>query len=253
MEDAMIGLGSFIGTLVEFVLEKVGGHLLGLRLDQRRSAARAFLALHDALIRIEEVADRCTNALAQVLEGSKPRLYGVETDELVERVEKATVTFYEAFQTVHRAVSIIDPNLEVMLGSVQQGKKAFTSLFAAHTYFTASHFAAQMQLETIWDPAVIFRIRMPIAGEVAPSALENLYRAIDGDRKKRRTPRQEGDLLARLVRERTTQVLVEAKDLDGIRHLAELIAAHAQAARAAHIQLGEFTKERFSIEDLLFA
>jgi len=91
----------FIGKLVELILTKIDGKYVDLRLDERKQAARAFLALHEALIQLEAVAVGIRDEINAVLAGRRSYLWRGPFGRIVHRGDDASRAFADSLRELH--------------------------------------------------------------------------------------------------------------------------------------------------------
>ena len=238
----MIRWVGFMGKLLELVLSKLVGKKIEMRLDTKKQAAQAFLRLHDALGLLEVATTRFLEETGAVAAGEKPRLFSVPVNEVVREADIASKKFVQALKSLCPVIAIYDQNLAKLLLGVYGFKRAMVT----------SGFSELMTFQTRVNPDSVFFIESSAPmSEAAGQDLQKAYQQVAAI-ELRRFGGWPKDTLRSIVEKQLVQDRIADDDLDRIKELHKVLSAHLGILSTARLQLADFLREHFSLEDLLY-
>jgi hypothetical protein len=238
----------FVGQLLDFVLAKIVGRHVDLALDERKRATRAFLDLYEAVDDVVDLAETFLTRLQPVVDGEKSRVFVAWLEPIADKLDGASRSFLQALIKVERVIAIYDRSLLLMLSNVRQSKSAILT--------GMSHFLAdQMQFRITMSGKRLQAIEYTVPTSDAMHAdFEETYRALEQQGNTWRDAPEQWPVhaLAAFVRERTRTGSVTPTDVEAITALHKTIAEYLPVLAGARDHLGQFMRERFTLEDLLY-
>src|SRR5215831_16474585 len=145
----------FIGNLVQQTLLEFIENFINIELDERKRAAKAFLEFHEALAKLETVANDFIREVHPVIVGEKPRLYRAPFDAIARDADAASGAFVDSFRKLHRLIGIYDSKLALLLSGISQFKHGML----------ASSFTEKMKFELLPNPDSVFSIKYSAPSE----------------------------------------------------------------------------------------
>lgn len=256
----MIAWSGILGKVLLFVLAKILDTSDRPLPFQRKNAARAFIEMHDALLRLEGASVEFLRQTDPGLFANQPRLYKVPFTEIAKEVDIASNSLVHAFGALRKVVSIYDHLLGVLLSDVvrQKGRFLEESKFL--------HFA---KFDVEPNPVSVFSIKCTTLGDqVMDVDLAAKYRSLEAEycsadskmpselqyfRRNDLLTEWPKDFFSELIEKNISTTSVLANDISGIGTLHERVSKHLPLLAEARKGLSAFIQENFSMGDLLSA
>ena len=239
----------FVARLLDFVLTKIVGRKVDFALDERKRAARAFLDLCDAVDEIVALTEIFLARLQPIVDGEKSRIFSAWLAPIAGELDHASNAFVQALSDLQRVIAIYDPQLSGMLSNIRESKAEILAGISL-----SGIFATGMRFQ-ITEGKRLKAIEYTMPTEEAMGAdFEGMYRAFEELlESRRRTPAEwPVDSLTSFVRDRMIVGSVTPTSVDEIRALHRVISEYLPLLVSTSDRLGQFIRERFTIEDLLY-
>jgi len=249
----MITGASFIGKLIEFLATKLLGKRVDLALDDKKRACRAFLNLYESISKLELITRTIVSKLEPVAQNNKERIYSRWLEELSPQVDSTSIALLQSIDNLGPVVSLFDPDLAALFSRLVEGKKGI--FFYVSSVSSVREFRFEIRWKESSPPAKsksLEAIRYTkLSKEITLDDLEGAYAGI---KKLAGIPKVEWprDVLSALIQDKLIEDYLSPTDKTKIKELYDALRTHLEILMQAREKLGEFIKNRFSIEDLLY-
>jgi hypothetical protein len=248
----MITGAAFIGKLIEFLATKLLGKRLDLALDDKKRACRAFIDLYESISKLELITGTIVSKLELIVQNKKDRIYSRWLEELSPQVDATSVDVLRSIDSLGPVVSLFDPDLAALFSRLVEGKKG---MFFYVPSVSVRSFRFEIKWKESTPPARSKSLEAikytKLSREVTLDDLEGAYAGIKklAGIPKVKWPR---DVLSALIQDNLTEDYINPTDKTKIKELYDALRTHREVLIQAREKLGEFVKNRFSIEDLLY-
>jgi hypothetical protein len=217
-------------------------------LDQRKQAARAFLALHEALARLEGVSVDIRAEVKLVLDGRRSYLWRAPFTSIAHEGDAASRAFADSLRELYSVISIYDPALAALLSGIRGVKQGL--LIRVATVATSKMTFAVLPNPDGFAVHYSAPTERLMAADLEESCeiAQNLHqRARAGDSFE--WPR---DVLLSLVEDNLVEGRMADEDIAQARQLHEMLEKYTPFLAKARIEVEAFLRKNFSLEDLLY-
>lgn len=236
----MIGWTELIGRFISFMVEKLAGKQIDLTMDDRRKAARQFFSLYHSVTDLETLTRELVIELREVSQLSDPAVTKQWLRDVAFTVDETSQRFLESTQGLRRVLEIFDPVLAITLSGLEASK--FSFLLEAAVGFSAAGDNESQEIEYTYPGEKVGQ------RSLAQSYQWHFFHPFDPTKQ---VEWPEGALLDFIEPTAIESDQIRLKDPDSLLRLAALLEKHLQSLSDARTALGDFLRQRFSLEDLL--
>ena len=238
----MVGWIEYLGRLITFVIEKVTGKKIDISLDDRRRAARKFMSLYHAISDLEVLSKEVAVELRVMVQESNATVSRDWFRDISLAVDETSQRFLEATQGLRKVLEIFDPVLAATVSGLEADKFSFL-LVAARGF------------EAVGDEKVSVELEYTRPSD----QLSSLDWAKNYDWCAAHYPLDysnsiewpTGVALSFVDESEISNERLSLTDPGSMNRLADFLDLHLQALVTARATLGNFLRERFTIDDLL--
>jgi hypothetical protein len=250
----MTTVADFAANVTEFVLTKLIGRNIELFLDDRKRAARAFVALFQSLEALSNSIVPLEDQLESVASGNAKRLFAVQTEAAVKKIEIETRAFFKSLDKLQAVIKIYDSTLSDTLYGIREGKSRLLGLTELYNDF---------EIKLCWgNPEYVFSVQvfgltndsnvyMQSTYERLPSIgreLLSMMRVFNPDQYNERMRRVRAELG---VGDPVKVYDFASNDASSVTRMLDDLREQRKHLIAASAKLGNFIQYHFSIVDLL--
>ncbi len=238
----MIGWLGFLAKMLTFTLEKITGKVIDLQMDDRRRAARRFMAVYHVLSDLEVLAKEVIVELKYIVATNDPSIQRDWLREISVAVDETSQRFLEATLGLGEVLRIFDSVLASTVSALEAGKFSFLIL-AAHGF--------ELEGKDANSEGIKYTYPKP---DLESLDLQQYYRWYEEHYPLDATDSLEWPewVICGYVQEddvcEDRVVLREPKSAD---RLLSLLTEHLAKIGVAREQLGEFLRKHFTSQDLL--
>jgi hypothetical protein len=234
----VVGWIEYVGRLINFAIEKISGKKIDLSMDERRRAARKFLALYHAVSDLEVLCRELVielRALNQEQDPSVPRDW---LREATCSIDETSQRFLEATHGLIETLRIFDPVLASTVSGLEANKFSFLML-------------AVRGFERVGDDNDVVEYTQPSeeANSLDLTANYKWHDENDGNPGPIEWP--DGVALSLIDIDDTEIDRLNLREPASLTRLADMIERHLQSLTAARESLARFLRDSFKFEDVL--
>lgn len=234
----MVGWIDYIGRLISFAVEKVSGKKIDLSMDERRTAARKFLALYHAVSDLEVLCQELVIELRAMREESDPSVSRDWLREAPYAIDETSQRFLEATHGLLETLKIFDPVLASTVSGLEAHKFSFLLI-------------AVRGFEPLPDDNEVVGYTQPSDRANSIDLPENYKWYAENDLGSGPIEWPEGVALSFIDEADTKSDRLNLREPASMSRLADLIEKHLRRLSAARDSLAKFLRNNFKFEDLL--
>jgi hypothetical protein len=234
----MVGWIEYIGRLLNFAVEKISGKKIDLSMDERRRAARKFLALYHAVSDLEVLCRELVielRALSQEQDPSVPRDW---LREATCAIDETSQRFLEATHGLIETLGIFDPVLASTVSGLEATKFSFLMI-------------AVRGFERVDTDNDVVEYTQPSEQANSLDLTANYIWHAENDGNSGPIEWPQGVALSFIDIDDTKIDRLNLREPASLVRLADMIERHLQSLTAARESLAKFLRDNFKFEDVL--
>jgi hypothetical protein len=235
----VVGWIEYIGRLINFAVEKISGKKIDLSMDERRRAARKFLALYQAVSDLELLCRELVIELRAMSEEQDPTVSCHWLYDASCAIDETSQRFLEATHGLLETLKIFDPILANTVSGLEAHKFSFL-MIAVHGF------------ERVGDGKEVVHYTQPSDRANSLDLPANYKWYAESDLGSSPIEWPEEVALSFINDDEDTKTdRLNLRDPASMKRLADLIEQHPRSLSEARESLAKFLRDNFKFEDLL--
>jgi hypothetical protein len=234
----VIGWIDYIGRLISFAVQEISGKKIDLSMDERRRAARKFLALYHVVSDLELLCQELVIELRAMSQEQDPTVCRDWLHEASDTIDETSQRFLEATHGLLETLKIFDPVLVSAVSGLEASKFSFLMI-------------AVRGFERLGDHGEVVEYTQPSDRANSIDLAANYKWYVEHDLGSGPIEWPDEVALSFIDEEDTKSDRVSLREPASMNRLADLIEQHLQSLSAAREGLAQYLRENSKFEDLL--